>query len=165
MNEQTYIATGQIDLSTNQLILSIALPEPPSRNTIQTTYYNISKVAESTNEIMNAVLCEFTFDGDPGITLPTPTSGTYATTVDLTKIQKAPGIAGVMNFDFTTNSNCLFLFFHSTEANADDREAFFDDLESLYSKASGGAFVITAPVLKGRNPIGKPRQIGGVIIS
>lgn len=164
MNEQTYIATGQIDLKTNQLILSIALPEPPSRNTIQTTYYNISKVAASTNEIMNVVLCEFTFEGDPGIALPSPTTDTYATIVDLTKIQKAPGLAGVLNFDFDANSKCLFLFFHSTEANADDREAFFEDVESLYAKATGGAYVITAPVLKGRIVKGKPRQVGGVIV-
>jgi hypothetical protein len=163
MNEQTYTASGQIDFKTNQLILSIALPEPPSRDSIVTTYYNLSKVAESNNTIMNVVLCEFTFDGDPGIALPTPTTDTYDVSVDLTKIQKAPGLAGVMNFDFNANSKCLFLFFHSTEANADDREAFFDDLESLYAKASGGAFVITAPVLKGKLGKGKPRQIGGVI--
>ena len=163
MNEQTYTATGQIDFTKNQLNLSIALPEPPRRNTILTTYYNLSKVAVDTNEIMNVVLCEFTFDGDPGIALPTPTADRYPVTVDLDTIQKAPGLAGVMNFDFTTNSKCLFLFFHSTEANADDREAFFDELESLYAKAAAGPFVITAPVLKGRNPIGKPRQSGGVI--
>jgi hypothetical protein len=164
MNEETYTATGQIDFTVKQLTLSIALPDPPSRDSILTTYYNLSKIATGTTTIMNVVLCEFTFNGDPGNALPTPTMDRYQTFVDLTAIQNAPRITGIMNFDFTANPNCLFLFFHSTDANADDREAFFEDLENLYAKAAGGPFVITAPVLKGRNPIGRPRQTGGVII-
>lgn len=164
MNEQTYTATGQIDLSTNLLSLRIALPDPPSRSSLSTTYYNLSKKSQTTGELMNVVLCEFTFEHDPGVALPTPTTDTYTTSVELSTIVKSPGLSGVQDFDFTTNTNCLFFFFHSTEANADDREAFFDNLEDLYAKAILGPYVIPAPILRGKTPKGKPRIMGGVVV-
>ena len=164
MNEQTYTAIGRIDVAQNQLILSVALPDPPSRKIISTTYFNLSKKSQTTGKLMNVVLCEFTFDKDPGVSLPTPTNDKYDVTVNLKNVKKAPGISGVLDFDFTTNTNCLFLFFHSTEANADDRDAFYDDLENLYDKANQGPFVITAPVLQGRPSRGRPRSAGGVIV-
>lgn len=163
MNEQTYTATGRIDVAQNQLILSVALPDPPSRTIFSLNYFNLSKKSQTTGQLMNVVLCEFTFDNDPGVALPTPTNDVYNTTVDLKKVVKSPGILGVQDFDFSANANCLFLFFHSTEANADDREAFFDDLENLYDKANQGPFVITAPVLQGKLSRGRPRMTGGVI--
>jgi hypothetical protein len=164
MNEQTYTATGQIDVSQKQLTLSVALPDPPSRKIISTTYYNLSKKSLATGQLMNVVLCEFTFDNDPGLALPTPTDDVFQTAVALDTIVKSPGLSGVQDFDFSTNTDCLFLFFHSTEANADDREAFFDDLENLYANANHGPYVITAPVLHGKPMQGRPRAAGGVIL-
>ncbi len=164
MNEQTYTATGKIDVTLNQLTLSVALPDPPSRTIISTTYFNLSKKSLATGQLMNVILCEFTFDNDPGVALPTPTNDTYQTTVDLTTVLKSPGLSGVQDFDFSTNTDCLFLFFHSTEANADDREAFFDDLENLYDNAAKGPYVITAPVLHGKPTRGRPRVTSGLII-
>jgi hypothetical protein len=165
MNEQTYTATGRIDLSQDQLILNIALPDPPSRNIISTTYYNLSKKSQTTGQQINVVLCEFTFDKDPGVALPTPTNDEYQTTVHISTIVKSPRLPGVQDFDFSSNTDCLFLFFHSTEANADDREAFFDDLENLYARAVGGPYVTIAPVLHGKPMRGKPRYVGGVIVN
>lgn len=167
MSKVTYTATGQLDLKNNQISLDVALPDPPLRSSFDLTYYNLSKKSNITGDPMNVILCEFTFLEDPGDELPTPTSDSFGIVLDLSTINKPPGLAGVMDFDFTTNEECLFLFFHSTDADADDRQALYDDMENLYSNAQNGPYVICpAPQVKPAPPIkGRPRAAGGTIIT
>ncbi|MGL2966314.1 hypothetical protein [Flavobacterium sp. XGLA_31] len=166
MSNETYTSTGTLDLKNNTISVTVALPDPPKRSEFELTYYNLSTKTAITGDTLNVILCEFTFTNDPGDELATPTEGTFSITLNLNAVPKPPGLAGVADFDFSVNQNCLFLFFHSTDANADDREAFLENMETLYANAIKGPYVICpAPVLSGKTPFGKPRASGPSIIA
>ena len=165
MNDQTYTAVGYLDLGNNLIALDIALPNPPKREDFSITYYNLSKRSEYNNVLMNVILCEFTYKGDEGEELSRITKDRYHVSIDFTKIEKPEGIPNVTDFNFVENPKCLFLFFHSTDANAEDRQAFFDDMEKLYLGAIKSPYVMyPAPYLKNTNPNGRPRVMSPSLI-
>lgn len=162
MDHVTFTATGKLDLTTKSIDLSIGIPNPPKPDTYLINYYNLSKLSAISGKIMNVILCEFTFKDDDGSILPTPTSNTYDVSLFFDDITKAPGVTGVQDFDLNPGAECLFLCFHSTDANSYDRESFFEVMEQLYDEAPKFPYAIyPAPLMKtAPTPTGKPRLLG-----
>jgi hypothetical protein len=165
MNDQTYTAAGYLDLGNHLITLDIALPNPPRREDFSISYYNISKRAEYNGIVMNVILCEFTYENDPGDKFDQTTTDRYRTTLDYQTIDKPREIPAVEDFDFEANPECLFLFFHSTAADADDRQTFFDVMEKLYFGAIKSPYVLyPAPWMRTTTPIGKPRVMSPSLV-
>jgi hypothetical protein len=165
MNDQTYTATGYLDLGNHLIALDIALPKPPKEEEYIITYYNLSKMCEYNNIQMNVILCEFTYKNDPGDKFELTTKDRYHVSLDYKTIPKPSEIPATKDFDFVANPECLFLFFHSTAANEDDRQTFFDDMEKLYLGAIKSSYVLyPAPSMKSTPPNGKPRVLGPSLI-
>lgn len=165
MNDQTYTADGYLDLGNHLITLDIALPDPPRRQDFSITYYNLSKRAEYNGVVMNVILCEFTYEDDPGDKFEVTTTDRYKVTLDYQTIDKPTEIPTVEDFDFVANPECLFLFFHSTKANQDDRQVFFDDMEKLYLGSTKSSYVLyPAPWMKPTPPPGKPRALSPSLI-
>ena len=160
MAQETYTSIGTLDLKNNSISITTALPIPPIRSSIATNYYNISKKDKATELMINAILCEFTFYDDPGDELPTPTGDSITEILILNDIPPPAGLPGVIGFDFNSNAECLYLFFHNDDVDSSDITAIFDDLENLYKEAQLGSFVLCPAPTNNGNTIGRPRALG-----
>jgi hypothetical protein len=165
MNDLTYTGTGSIDLAKKTINAAINLPNPPDPKSYFTQAYNLSKKSTVNGETINAVLFQFTFEGDPGEQFDKTSKEQYAIQLDIEKIEKPKHLPEVIDFDFENHNDCLFMFYHDNNTQDIDRETVFAKLEELYKQAQTGPFVICPlPMLKPSPALGKPKAIGSMIV-
>jgi hypothetical protein len=165
MNDLTYTGTGSIDLAKKTINAAINLPNPPDPKSYFTQAYNLSKKSTVNGETINAVLFQFTFEGDPGEQFDKTSKEQYSIQLDIEKIEKPKHLPEVIDFDFENHNDCLFMFYHDNNTQDIDRETVFAKLEELYKQAQTGPFVICPlPMLKPSPALGKPKALGTMII-
>ena len=156
MPKITYTAQGTFDRN-RMASINVCIPAEPSSGAYVIEMYNLSK--NTSNGIINVIFCHFS---DGSTEALQHESYDFRLNFDLDKLKT---YSGSVPFD-ENNSEALFLFFHDTDFNVNDRNTYFSKIENIYNQVKNQGNQSQDEIAnKTNNSLSSPRKVGMSLVT